>query len=288
MNDNEITIRVKEDLHPKTRRFPFVDKQDKEYRSVAEAYVTVTKGKTPSLLQAMTILIKIIISQVEQNADLKAIFQASVGKTFTMTQKTFDFIPFKGFGSVANGNAVNLYGICLNKARDTIINRIKKATAGVIDVMESTGAVPEGAVPCLKCGGEGDVAGSGYWAAVADDRNPEGWKYSGPCFDCLPKGDTSGRGKGYITRSIARKLWTWASDPRNAHKIQDRSNFRDPDDASIWKIIPKCKECGVEAGQGVQLFIGRGEDPTLCKTCVENNGGGVNMKPINEDVVVPL
>jgi len=273
-NDKVIVVNPKEDLHPKTKRYPFKDKNGNEFKSVAEAFIKATEGMTISVTNAMIILVKIIVAQVMWNRKaLGAIFKASMGKKFVLNQKQVDFLPDpKAWGTEGK----NLYGVVLQKVRGVLIEMINRAK-----LEESRGTVPNGCQPCLKCGGEGKQAGSGHWMSVADG-SAKGWKYIGPCYDCLPSGGGD-RGLGYITRALARKNWTYRThNPKRWDETHYgiEANLYDPDDNSLWKYVPKCSYCGVEAGQGVPIFVGKGDKPDVCRNCLNDHGGDVNMTVI--------
>lgn len=230
----KIIVKVNEDLHPKTKRFPFVDKSGTKHESVAAAFLKVTEGRISRITvsQIIDTLTRIIYTQISTYPDkLGGLIRSTIGMNFILGQKTVDFLPSMGCSQGWN----ELYGVALSKARKMFLN-VTKATS----LEESTGAVPGGTQPCLKCGGSGEIAGTGYYLNVADDKYPGGWKYVGACFDCLPKGDTSGRGRGWIDRSQARKNHTYFL----RHEIQwteshggiDGLNLWDPDDSNLWKM----------------------------------------------------
>ena len=281
-DDKTIMVKVNEDLHPKTKRFPFVDKNGGSHESVAAAFVKVTEGRISMLTvsQILATLVKIMLAQFTQHKDtLGGLLRTTIGKNFILTQKKVDFLPGepeKGWGY--------LYGVALAKARTLFINMSEGQK-----YEESTGAVPPGCQPCLRCGGHGRVAGTGYYLSVSDPKYPGGWKYIGPCFDCLPKGQTE-RGLGYITRSKARHNWTYAHDAHNTERWNDNhvgieENLWNPDDSSLWKFTPVCSVCGIEAGKGVTLIVGRNDSPTLCQNCIRANPESVtNMKEVTLNV----
>ena len=230
----KITVKVNEDLHPKTRRYPFVDKNGDKHESVASAFVKVTEGFVSKLTvgQIIEILAKIIFTQIVTHKDkLGGLIRSTMGMTFVLGQKNVDFLP----GEPSQGWSM-LYGVALSKARQMFLDVAKFAS-----LTESTGAVPPGCQPCLRCGGSGTTAGHGHFLAVFDGKGREGWKHVGACFDCLPKGQTE-RGLGYITRSKARHNWTYAHDAANTTRWNDNhvgieENLWNPDDSNLWKIV---------------------------------------------------
>ena len=262
-------------LHPNAK-LPFTDTNGVEHQSVAKAYLSITEGKQYSLKNVLEILFRIIMSQVSQVNEIKALFLASVGKSFIFEAKDPDYFPHEGWGLIKvqgegkqfHFEGKNLYGILLRRVRDAIINKLN-----IERVETSSGAVPNGCQPCLRCGGEDVVAGSGYWASVADG-SAVGYKHIGPCFDCLPKAqpgvEGTGRGLGYITRSLARKNWTYAT--HNGTRWNDNhrgieENLYDPNESNLWRKVPKCSGCGAV---GVELF-GKSIDDLACKDCLHNN-----------------
>jgi hypothetical protein len=266
----EVNWTSSRELHPKYR-VEFNDSNDNQHQSVMEAYTSLVGEKKIGVNIAMQILTKIIVCVARQIPEIKAIFLASVGKTFMFTQKDPDFLPqFPGYewptwGLIDHEGKKagrNVYGQVLNQVRNQIINDARRE-----ELSRSQGPVPQGCQPCLRCGGEGQLAGSGhYWV---DDGSTKGPGRVGACFDCLPKGENK-RGLGYITRAKARHNWTYATHNRNRwddnhHGIE--ANLYNPDDNAMWTFVPTCAKCGRGPGEGTMLFVGRNGQPTLCKTC---------------------
>ena len=230
-NDKFITIRPNTELHPKSKKHPFTDKNGASHVSVAMAFVAVTKGFVSKLTlnHAVEILAKILFSQFTQHPEeFGGILRSTVGSNFKLDQKKVNFLP-----NINNYGTTNIFCSALSRARTWFIN----LTDGE-KFQTSRGPVPVGAQPCLKCGGSGDVGGSGYHLAVCDPKYPGGWKYIGPCFDCLPKGSQEGRGLGHITRSMARRNLNYYNN--NSERWDDNhvgiqnNNLWNPDDNSLW------------------------------------------------------
>ena len=286
MDNLEVNWSHIRELHPKYPA-PFKDKNGVEHKNVMEAFMSVVGNKAINIPLAIGLLIKIVVSQAVQVAKIRAIFQSSINTFFLFNQEDPEFLPrgdiTNTWGRVTKDDKVigkNLYGLVLRKARDQIVLNMKRA-----EFDESTGGVPGGCQPCVKCGGHGDVAGTGYFKAVAN--NDGDWKYIGPCFDCMPRNSTEPRGLGYITRSKARSNWIY--NQTNPGKFAE-DNLHNPDDVSLWRGA--CSMCGIKAGEGVVIFVGRNGEPTVCKKCfVEHKAKDMvdNMKvEASPSVEMPL
>ncbi len=232
----KIIVMPNEDLHPKTIRFPFVDKNGVRHSSVAQAFIRVTEGRISNVTVAQIIetLTRIIFTQISQHKEkLGGLIRTTIGMNFELGQKNVDFLP----GEPNQGWGF-LYGVAINKARKLFLEM-----ANMNDLITSTGPVPHNAQPCLKCGGSGDIAGHGNHLMVTDERYLGGWKYRGICFDCEPRtadGSRAPRGLGYITRGMARSNWIYYHGSANNRVKWDdnhvgiEANLWNPDDSSLW------------------------------------------------------
>ncbi len=114
-----------------------------------------------------------------------------------------------------------MLGKILSNIRKTLVDEIKKGK-----YRGSLGKVPRGCQPCVKCGGSGSSAGSGYYVMKNGNH--------GRCFNCFPRNGTGSHGLGYITRSKALSLWGY----QYHHPGVGLGEIPDPHDNDLWQAAP--------------------------------------------------
>ena len=285
------------ELHPKARN-TVKDNNGVEHESVMAAYLSVVGEKKISFINCFKILVKIFMTMVNQNPSIKAILLATAGKPIRFEHNDpVEFVSMPGltmptWGSMPQDKGgfigKNQWGTVINTVRSELIHQMEMSK-----YEQSTGAVPPNTQPCLRCGGHGQVAGTGYYLCVADG-SATGWKHVGACFDCLPKGKLD-RGLGYITRAKARHNWTYRThNPKkwDESHIGCEANLYNPDDNNLWRPQLACETCGKKNGEGVVIFVGRNNEPTLCKPCfMEQKAEEVinqNLVSMDNNVEMPI